>query len=239
MNFDLTVIIPCYNEAKRLGGFFDLIRSNPDLNWEWLFIDDGSKDGTDRIIQTFTECEPQKIRLFSLPKNCGKGRAVCEGILKASAPLLGYIDADLSASPLLFSKYLDNPDLLAGKEMIIGIRRKSKDCPIKRRLYRHILGRFFKMYTSFLTGLHVYDTQCGFKLLASEPARKIASAMVIDGFSFDVELLLRAGHLGLHFKEVPVPWEEKRDNQIRPHHLFEMARDVHRIWWRLNVLRKY
>ncbi len=239
MNFDLTIIIPCYNEAGRLGCFFDLIRSNLDLNWEWLFINDGSKDGTDKIIQAFTSLDPQKIRLFSLPENCGKGRAVREGILKAQAPLLGYVDADLSASPLLFSSFLGNPELIAGREIIVGIRRKSRDCHIKRHLYRHVLGRIFRTYTFFLTGLGVYDSQCGFKLLASGPARKIASAMVIDGFSFDVELLLRASHLGLRLREVPVPWEEKRDNKIRPHHLFEMALDVHRIWWRLNVLHKY
>lgn len=239
MNFDLTVIIPCYNEAERLGGIFDLIRSNLDRNWEWLFINDGSGDGTDRIIQAFTELDPPKIRLFSLSKNSGKGRAVCEGILRAKASLLGYVDADLSASPLLFSKFLNDPDLIAGREMIIGIRRKGMDCRIERYLYRHILGRFFKIYTSFLMGLRVYDTQCGFKLLAADPARKIASAMVIDGFSFDVELLLRAQHLGMYLKEVPIPWEEKKGNKIRPHHLVEMARDVHRTWWRLKVLQRY
>jgi len=239
MNFELTVIIPCYNEAKRLEGIFALIRSNISLDWEWIFVDDGSIDGTDGIIQAFIEHEPQKIRFLSLPKNCGKGRAVREGIMKARAPLLGYVDADLSASPLLFSKFLKNRDLLAGKEMIVGIRRKNKDCQIKRHLYRQILGRCFKMYTSCLTGLNVYDSQCGFKLLASDTARRIASAMVVEGFAFDVELLLRAVHLGLRLKEAPVPWEEKRDNKIRPYHLFEMARDVHRIWWRLNVLHEY
>ena len=71
MNFDLTIIIPCYNEARRLGGIFNLIRSNLDLNWEWLFVNDGSNDGTDRIIQEFAQLEPQKIRLLSLPENCG------------------------------------------------------------------------------------------------------------------------------------------------------------------------
>jgi dolichyl-phosphate beta-glucosyltransferase len=239
MNFELTIVIPCYNEAGRLGGIFDLIHSHLDLSWEWLFVNDGSKDGTDRIIRKFAGLDPQKIRLLSLPENSGKGRAVREGIMKAKAPLLGYVDADLSASPLLFSRFLDSPELLAGREIIVGIRKNSKDCHVKRHFYRHVLGRFYKIYASFLTGLRIYDTQCGFKLLAAGPAREIASAMVVDGYSFDVELLLRASHLGLRLREAPIPWEEKKGNKIRPHHLVEMALDVHRIWWRLNVLHKY
>ncbi len=232
----LTVIIPCYNEAERLSRFFTLIKANLELDWEWLFVDDGSRDTTANTIDDFRSIAPQKITLITLPHNQGKGRAVREGLLQAQGRMVGYVDADLAASPLLFKDLIEEPEIASGRELLIGIRVKTQDGKVHRLLYRHYMGRVFQTYTSIITGLSVYDTQCGFKLMETGMARKIARQMICLGFAFDVELILLAMKFGMKIREEMIPWQEQGDSRIRPRHIFNMAMDILRIAKRIKQL---
>ncbi len=225
----LTVIVPCYNEAARLPGFFALIDAHPELTWEWLFVDDGSRDATPAMLREFAAAHPGHVSLHTQPANCGKGAAVRAGLLAAQGELVGYVDADLAASPLQFARFLTEPDLRAGRELIVGIRVLTQDGRVKRYFYRHLMGRAFQTYASVLTGLTVYDTQCGFKLMARATARALAARMRTDGFGFDVELLLLAHRDGLHLREEMITWVEQGQSKVRPRHLLLMALEVWRI----------
>jgi glycosyltransferase involved in cell wall biosynthesis len=233
----LTVVVPCYNEVKRIGGFFELIEKNQELDWEWLFVDDGSSDSTAAKVQEFAEKVSCNVRIHSLPKNQGKGAAVCAGLIEATGDLVGYVDADLAASPITFKRLVDDEKLRAGGRLIVGIRLMTHDGKVERLLHRHLMGRVFQTITSNLTGLRVYDTQCGFKLMSRELARRLGEEMWCKGFCFDVELIMRADSMGVHIEEVPISWVEKGHSTIRFKHIFTMFRDVFRI--RDRVRKEY
>jgi dolichyl-phosphate beta-glucosyltransferase len=237
MSKELSVIVPCYNEASRLEKFFALISANLSRNWEWLFINDGSTDATASALESFCRVDADKVRIISFPENRGKGRAVRAGILGAGGKLVGYVDADLSASPLLFEKQLNDENLRAGRKMIVGIRVKTQDGSVERLLYRHLMGRVFQTYVSNITGLTVYDTQCGFKLMAREPAQRIAKLMQTEGFAFDVELILIAHYMGIQITEVMIPWKEMGESKIRTRHIIHMVWDTLMIRKRTNAVK--
>ncbi|MCJ8331526.1 MAG: glycosyltransferase family 2 protein [Lentisphaeria bacterium] len=225
---ELTVIIPCYNEAKRLSGFFDLIEANRELDWEWLFINDGSKDNTVELIEQHAAGN-DKIRLHSLDKNSGKGKAVRTGLLEAKGDIVGFVDADLAASPLIMKRLLKNEKLQDKSSVLIGIRLKTQESNVDRKWYRHYMGRVFQTLVSVISGLTVYDTQCGFKFMHKSLAEDIASKMQCDGFCFDVELLMIANRLGYFIDEQMIDWEEKGDSKVRPWHIVQMFFDILKI----------
>ncbi len=218
----LSVVFPCYNEADRLQVAFQLVRENLMLGWEWIFVDDGSTDQTRLLIERFRQEAPDQIALVGLDGNRGKGGAVCAGIRQASGRLVGFIDADLAVSPLEFGHFLDDEEIGVGRTILIGVRLNSEDQPVERYLYRHLMGRVFQMLVRLLTGLAVYDSQCGFKLLATGPAKRVAEQMSCEGFAFDVEFLMWCNAHGLVIREVPVRWTEQGNSKVRPIHIFQM-----------------
>ena len=229
MSFDLSVIIPCYNEGYRLKAFFDLIRDNPLLLWEWIFVDDGSTDNTSAKIRDFIAINSASIRLIVFDSNHGKGKAVREGILASKGKIVGFVDADLAASPLHFRKFLCSEHLINGEEVVIGIRLKTQSYKVNRAFHRHLIGRVFQTYVSIMTGINVYDSQCGFKLIASTQAKKIAKLMKCNGFAFDVELISIALSMHMKVREELIPWEEKGNTSIRINHVFRMMVDIWKI----------
>ena len=232
----VTVVVPCYNEANRLGRIFELIRQAQSRNWEWLFVDDGSSDSTAQDIRDFAETV-SGVKLLSLERNSGKGCAVRHGLAMGIGRLVGYVDADLAADPLLFDRYSEDQTLLDGEEILLGIRVKTHDGNVQRLLYRHLMGRAFQTYASLATGLTVYDTQCGFKLMSRERAAELASGMTCDGFAFDVELLMLAKKAGLRLREEMIPWEEQGDSRVRFRHIIQMAFEILRIRRALGPVR--
>jgi len=235
----LSVVIPCYNEAGRLGRLLDLIRSHSDLGWQWIFVDDGSRDGTAAVVQELATDPVLDVVLVRHERNQGKGAAVRSGFLRAERPMVGYLDADLAASPLEFLPFLDGEALRAGRELLLGMRLLTEEKRVDRTVFRHFIGRIYQTYVSNLTGLTVYDTQCGFKLLATPQAQAIAAEMQCSGFAFDVELILLARDLhGMRIREEPIHWQERGDSRVKPHHALAMFWEILRIRRRLRKLRE-
>jgi dolichyl-phosphate beta-glucosyltransferase len=231
----LSVVIPCYNEAERLGPMLDLVRANADLGWQWIFVDDGSRDATSAAVETLATNAALDVILVRHERNRGKGAAVRSGFLRADRELVGYVDADLAASPLEFLPFLAGDRLRAGRELLLGIRLLTEEKRVERTFFRHLIGRIYQTYVSNLTGLTVYDTQCGFKLLATDQARAIAEHMNCDGFAFDVELILLArDRFGMAIREEPIHWREQGDSRVLPHHAARMFWEILRIRRRLN-----
>jgi dolichyl-phosphate beta-glucosyltransferase len=189
------IIIPCYNEEKRLNleEFKEFSRENHPQRF--LFVNDGSTDGTLRLLENLGNYDPQRFAIHNLPQNVGKAEAVRKGLLRAfdaRPDYIGYWDADL-ATPLRaildFCALLDaRPDL----EMVFGARVRLLGRSIKRSAIRHYLGRVLATAISLVLGLGIYDTQCGAKLLRASPAiMELFRQPFLSKWLFDVEILAR------------------------------------------------
>jgi dolichyl-phosphate beta-glucosyltransferase len=189
-----TVVVPCYNEEKRLNtdSFRKTAAKFPDLSF--LFVDDGSTDGTGDLLSSLCNGH-ERFDFHTLPANFGKAEAVRLGILKAleSDPVyLAMWDADL-ATPLdeisCFCEVLDSrPEVL----MVLGARVKLMGRSIERPGTRHYMGRFAATLISFVLQLEVYDTQCGAKMFrANDITRSLFEEPFISTWIFDVEIIAR------------------------------------------------
>lgn len=192
----IEIVVPCYNEEKRLDSarFLQFIESNPAISF--LFVNDGSKDGTLKVLKLIQERFPKQVAILDLEKNGGKAEAVRQGIMVASAQAemkwVGFWDADL-ATPLdeilRFQQLIDNRTEL---KMIMGCRFRHLGSNIDRKPSRHYVGRIFATIVSMMLKLPVYDTQCGAKLFEAQLAQKIFATSFISRWLFDVELLFRS-----------------------------------------------
>jgi len=162
------LVVPCYNEAARLDerAFLAWATAAPP-HLSLLFVDDGSTDDTQRVLQRLAAAAPGRVRTLALTPNGGKAEAVRRGMLQAcaSAERVGYWDADL-ATPLEalsdFEAVLDAPG--CEHEMVFGARVGLLGRDIRRKMSRHYLGRVFATLAANVLGIPIYDTQCGAKL---------------------------------------------------------------------------
>lgn len=188
------VVIPCYNEAKRLDTKAFLAALEVEQNLSFLFVDDGSTDETLSILKSLKNRRPAQVDILCLEQNCGKAEAVRRGMLQViEGPFInvGYWDADL-ATPLVtieeFCDMLDSTDMT----MIIGSRVRLLGRKIERRALRHYLGRLFATFASLLIGIVVYDTQCGAKIFKNSiTLKKVFGTPFKVSWTFDVEMLAR------------------------------------------------
>ncbi len=189
------LVIPCYDEARRLDAAACLKFLSRAEDIDLLFVDDGSRDDTLRRLEALRAEAPARVRVLPLPRNVGKAEAVRQGVLSAleeGVEYVGYWDADL-ATPL--------DDVLAfrailrerpGLRWVIGSRVQLLGRTIERRAARHYAGRIFATAVSLLLDLRVYDTQCGAKLFrADRQLRDLFAAPFRTRWLFDVELLFR------------------------------------------------
>ena len=189
------IVVPCYNEEKRLdvASFRDF--SDRSHGITFLFVDDGSTDETLQLLQSLQATDPNKFSVLSLPQNQGKAEAVRRGVLTAieSQPdYVGFWDADLATPLHAIPKFVDLVESRPDLEMIMGSRVKLLGRKIERRRSRHYLGRVFATAVSTILGLDVYDTQCGAKLFRVTPSiGTLFQQPFLSRWIFDVEILAR------------------------------------------------
>lgn len=210
----LSIVIPAYNEEKRLPATLDRI-----LAWaeraplpagEILVVDDGSRDGT----AAMAENRGGIVRLLRNPGNRGKGCAVRNGMLAATGDWILSTDADLSAPIEELEKLLA---AARREKAVVAIGSRALDrklVKVHQPVMRELSGRAFNVVMRLVTGLPFRDTQCGFKLFRKDAAKDIFSRQIEDGFSFDVEDLLIAHQLGLRAIEVPVEWSNVEGTKV-------------------------
>jgi len=244
-NQSLTLVVPCYNEEKRLdpNEFHRLAQAD---GVRLLFVNDGSTDETEGLLRALCAPLGDRARLLSLAQNSGKAEAVRQGLLAAlqdGAPLVGYLDADLS-TPVdealrLLGVLRARPEvevLLASRVRLLGNR-------VERQPMRHYLGRIFATAASLVLDIMIYDTQCGAKLFRATPALRDALAEPFGSrWVFDVELLGRLA-VGTQqqpplpasaFAEVPLlQWRDVAGSKLKPHHMLRAAAELAQIRGRL------
>ncbi len=213
----LSVVIPAYNEEARLPPTLDTVvgflNARPFEFAELIVVDDGSRDGTAALVESFARNHAQ-VRLLRNPGNRGKGFSIRHGMLEAKADWVLYTDADLSAPIEEFDKLLTAAQN-AGARVAIGSRALDRSLVgVHQSAFRELSGRAFNVVMRVITGLPFRDTQCGFKLFERLAAREIFSRQVLDGFSFDVEDLVIAKSLGLKAIEVPVVWNNVEGTKV-------------------------
>ena len=188
------LIIPCYNEEKRLDtkAFLELAQRHNDIMF--MFVNDGSKDNTLKVLQSLAEAA-SNITASDLPQNVGKAEAVRQGVLTALAaypeiPTIAFYDADL-ATPFNDLNIMIDRLLQEQLLMIAGCRFKRLGGNIDRRFGRFILGRIFATVAANILKLPVYDTQCGAKVFSHEIAQQIFKQPFVSKWLFDIELFAR------------------------------------------------
>jgi len=222
---ELSVVIPAYNEARRLGRALAAVRAylvRADLCSELIVVDDGSRDETADIVREF-EAEPLTLHLLVNPTNRGKGYSVQQGMLVATGKLVLMCDADLSA-PIEELERL-RPWLDRGYDVVIG----SRDLPDSRLdppqpLPRRWLAWGFRAIRRRLLLPTLRDTQCGFKCFRRAVAHDVFARQQTDGWLFDCEVLGLADRLGYRIKEVGVVWRNDPDTRVNT--LFEVLRSL-------------
>jgi glycosyltransferase involved in cell wall biosynthesis len=210
----LSIVIPAYNEEKRLPATLDRIAAwvsdSPLPVDEILVVDDGSRDGTAAL----AEKRGGLVRLVRNPGNRGKGYAVRNGMLTAKGDWILSTDADLSAPIEELGKLID---AARRESAVVAIGSRALDrqlVKVHQPMMREFSGRAFNVVMRAVTGLPFRDTQCGFKLFRQDAAKDIFARQIEEGFSFDVEDLVIARMLGLRSIEVPVEWSNVEGTKV-------------------------
>jgi dolichyl-phosphate beta-glucosyltransferase len=226
--FELSIVIPAYNEARRLPETLRRIlayRQARAISAEVIVVDDGSTDATPSIIATWNLSFPG-LRMLSNGRNRGKGYSVRHGMLEARGRIVLFTDADLSAPIEEADKLLS---ALAGAEVAIGSRGVDRSLiEIHQSAFREFAGQVFNAVVRLITGLPFADTQCGFKAFVRERAQIVFEQQRIERFGFDPEILFLAKRHGLRTREIPVRWAH--DQQTKVH----VVRDS--LWMLAEVL---
>lgn len=201
---NLSIVIPVFNEAKRLPRALAICRQNPD--WEIIFVDDGSTDATSQLIKQ------AGFKLISYSKNQGKGYVVKEGVKAATKDYILVTDVDFS-TPLTELDKLSRA--IAGADLAIG-SRKTKGAQITKHQprLREWLGKQFTNLTNLWLGLKATDVTCGFKLFKAPVAKKLFSLSKIKRWGYDAEILFLAKKLGLKVAEVPIVWQNDTRTKV-------------------------
>lgn len=213
-----SVVIPCFNEAGRIGETLRLTLEYLTANApqsELIVVNDGSTDATAAIARERLKDARIETRLLENFPNRGKGAAVRSGLLAARKPIGLFFDADLS-TPLEETPKLIEP--IANGEVDIAFGSRALDrglIGIHQPWRREQAGRAFNLLVRLATGLPFWDTQCGFKAFRLEVCRPILEAARLDGFAFDVELLYLAQHDRLRIREIPVRWNHAEGSKVQ------------------------
>ncbi len=233
----LSVIIPAYNEERRLATSLEQIKqyfSVQPYASEVIVVDDGSTDHTASIVEEFIP-QDASLRLVRAAHG-GKGHACKQGVLASRGQWLFLCDSDLSMPIEDFAKFI--PFLQSGCDIAIA----SRELPDSRRYgepkYRHLMGRVFNWLVRTLAVHNIQDTQCGFKCFRSDAARDIFKTQTINGWGFDVELLFVAQKRGYRISEVPIDWYYRSHSKVNPvRDTVNMFREVWKV--RLNDWQGY
>lgn len=235
----LSVIIPAYNEAKRLPlTLIDIDKHlrDTDYSYEIIVVNDGSKDATAEIVERFSHLI-KNLRLIDNKENHGKGWVVRQGMLEAKGDVRLFTDADNSTSVDQFNKII--PYFKEGYEIVIGSRdiKGAKLVP-PQPWHKRLAGDLGNLIIQALLLPGIWDTQCGFKAFTEEAARKIFPLAKINRWAFDVEALSLAKKLGYKIKEIPVVWVNDPFSLVKPMAYLQFFWEVLKIrWW--MIMNKY
>jgi glycosyltransferase involved in cell wall biosynthesis len=210
----LTVVVPAYQEEARIGPTVTRIREHLGArDYELIVVDDGSRDRTIEVATEAAAGDP-RVRVLAQPRNRGKGAAVRAGMLAARGDRVLFSDADLATPIEELAKLEARMD--RGADIAIA-SRALPDSDVRTRQHpgREMMGRTFNVIVRALVLGGIKDTQCGFKLFTRAAAQDVFGRATLDGFAFDVEVLLLARGRW-RIDEVPVVWHHVDESKVHP-----------------------
>ena len=216
----ISIIFPFYNEENRLTECFKDIknfnRNNNKINKEYIFVNDGSFDKSERLINNFikkTKSNKTNYKIISLKKNSGKGFAIKKGILKAKGKWILTLDIDISVSLAQLNLWLKK-GYINNKNNIYFGSRNVKGSILNLKIYRRLFGFFFRILIKFILKINLFDSQCGFKLYPKKIAKIIFLNLKEKGFIHDLEIVLLSNNKKIIVKELPVIWNHKDNSKL-------------------------
>jgi len=216
----VSIIVPAYNEERRIGGFLEELlkfaKTQLD-NYEIIIVDDGSVDNTLNVVKNIVK-KDRSVRIVSYKPNRGKGFAVKTGVFKSKGEFILFIDSDGSISPeqiLKMLKELEKYDIVVGD-------RGHRESIIRQAKSRKIIGIIFNFYVSILFNSRVRDNLCGFKGFRRKVALELFKNLVDKKWLFDVELFYKIKKRRYSFLNIPIKWEHKTGSKISLFDPFKM-----------------
>ncbi|OGZ03453.1 MAG: hypothetical protein A2390_00800 [Candidatus Liptonbacteria bacterium RIFOXYB1_FULL_36_10] len=235
-NVYLSIIIPAYNEAKRLPlTLIDIDKKVREMDlesYEILVVDDGSKDETVEVTKRFLPII-SNLKILESEKNHGKGAVVRKGMLEAHGAIRIFMDADNSTT---IDQFLTmRPYFEEGAQVVIGSRDvKGAKLDPPQPFYKRILGNMGNLFIQALVLPGIWDTQCGFKAFTAKAAEEIFSQTKVDRWAFDIEALVLAKKMGYEIKEIPVHWVNDLRSRVKLSAYMQVLLETVSIWWRIK-----
>jgi dolichyl-phosphate beta-glucosyltransferase len=231
-NPHLSVIIPAYNEEQRLPRTLDDVLAYlqaQSYEWEVVVVDDGSTDGTARMVRERVG-DSLPVRLLGHPDgaNHGKGATVRVGMGASTGRYRLFMDADNSTTLDHVEKFW--PWFDQGYDVVIGSRDiEGAQIEVHQHWYKELAGNVGNWIIRVLAVPGVWDTQAGFKMFSQRCVEAILPALAIDHWGFDVELLVAARRRGFRIKELPIRWVDAPNSKVRATTYFEVLGEVWRV----------
>jgi dolichyl-phosphate beta-glucosyltransferase len=214
----LTIIVPAFNESRRLVEHASKLELagqcgilSPQTT-ELIVVDDGSTDETGWQAEELLASTFPRLRVLRLLHNAGKGAAVRLGTAAATAPVVLFMDADMSVDPSQIPRLVE---AIGTADVAIGSRSLPESVVEADGMQRVVMGRTFNALVTALTNMPFRDTQCGFKAFRTPAARVLFHLMRAQRFAFDVEVLILARQLHMRIAEVAVHWRAVGQSSVR------------------------
>lgn len=243
------IIIPCYNEGKRIdtNAFLNFVQSQED--YYLCFINDGSKDNTLEVLKEMEIAEPLKISVVNLKKNAGKAAAVRRGTrklyLKQDIDYIGFMDADLSTDFADFMKLVDTMEKNKNLSLVYG-SRSGQDNKIERNPLREVCSKVIKSMVSLILGLPIEDTQCGAKVFRRDIIPVAYKEAFLSRWLFDVEIFIRLKkHFGLKhimkniYEQSLDRWVHVDDSKLGIKDSIKIPYMLLSIWFSYNIVQPF
>ncbi|MBI3255574.1 MAG: glycosyltransferase family 2 protein [Candidatus Andersenbacteria bacterium] len=235
----LSVIIPAYNESKRLPKTLQsvvaFLKTKP-YQSEILVVDDGSKDNTADLVRAASVTNPH-IKLLQYGHNRGKGYAVRYGMTHAHGQYRLFMDADNSTSIDHFDKFY--PIFSKGFDVVIGSRDvEGADIAEHQPWWKEKLGDLGNLWIQFWAVPGIHDTQAGFKVFTAKATQAVFPKLTIDRWGFDVEALAVARYFGFTISEQPIRWINDPNSKVSTGAYIEVLKEVVQVGLNL-IFRKY
>ncbi len=216
-NPSLSIVIPAYNEERRLPGTIRDVRSFfarfPQV--EVIVVVEKSTDRTVELAKEAAGGDPM-IQIVANDVQRGKGYAVKCGMLRARGQFVFFMDADLSTPLAEVLKFLAEFQAQPEVDILIGSRAEAKSQIIKKQSWvRRNMGRSFNRFVQVFGVEGIKDTQCGFKAFRKRAVEPVFSRQTLNGFAFDVEILVLAQMMGFKIQTIPVRWVNSPDSKVR------------------------
>jgi glycosyltransferase involved in cell wall biosynthesis len=242
MNINACIVIPCYNEEKRLiilkNQYYSFIEEHDDILL--CFVNDGSTDGTLKQLEIYKAQFKDRIEVVASIENVGKAEAIRKGVLHCNRTYnhkyIAYLDADLSTSLNECSRLISYLEEHKELSFVFASRMLKIGSVIERQKHRFLIGRIIATMISRVLDIKTYDTQCGCKIFTKYISHALFEEKFISKWLFDVELFFRMIHYYGKEKaikkmiEIPLElWVDKGESKVKYSYFFQLWIDLYKI----------